>query len=83
MTVWEDIISQYGVPILLSASVALGAQFVSNAKDSVFLEKNIETTKELSQTLKSLEITLSVFQERYPTRDEVERKIKEATSNGS
>lgn len=74
----DQLISQYGVPILLSASMALGVQYVSNSTDSAFLQQNIAATKDLSATLKNLEITLSVFQERYPTRAEVEQRIKEA-----
>ena len=74
----KEIGPQYAIPVFLSLSIALGAQFVSNSTDSAFLRQNIEVTRQLSDTLKQLEISLSVFQERYPTRTEVEQRIKEA-----
>lgn len=74
----DQLVSQYGLPILVSASVALGAQFVSNSTDSAFLKQNIEATQELSRTMKGLELSIGIFQERYPTRVEVEQRIKEA-----
>lgn len=73
----ESLMNGLGLPVLISVLIAAGAQFVRNDTDSAFLKQNIEATQELSKTMKALEIKIGVFGERYVTRDELERKMKE------
>lgn len=71
-------VSQLAVPLMVSAVVALGGQFVRGSTDSEFLKENITATKELASAVGKLEVKLGIFSERYVTRQELEAKLKEA-----
>lgn len=75
-------LSQLVLPLAVSAVVALGGQFVRSSTDSEYLRDNVNATKELASAVGKLEVKLGIFSERYVTRDELDRKIKEA-KNGS
>lgn len=75
-------VSQLVVPLMVSAVVAFGGQFVRGSTDSEFLRENISATKQLAEAVNKLEVKLEIFGERYITRQEFEIKLREAR-NGS
>lgn len=60
----DALIQQFGAPVLVSAVVALGAQFVNNSTDSALLQANINATKELSGAVIELKVQMAAMNER-------------------
>lgn len=77
-----QLIEQVGMPLIVTAVVALFAFFMNSKTQSTLLSQNIKSTEALSGAVNELRIQLGVFAERYVTRDELERKLKEV-ANGS
>lgn len=64
-------------PLVVSLAIAFGARFVDSSTDSAFLKENIEVTKALKDSMVDLKIQLSVFGERYVTREELNSRMRE------
>lgn len=60
----EQLISGFGLPLLVSVAIALGSQFVSNSTDSEFLKKNLEATERLTTAVSNLETKVAVILDR-------------------
>lgn len=78
----SEFLKQAAVPIVVSAVLALGGQFVAQSKYSLLLEQNIAATSELSKAVTDLRLQMAVFGEKYVTRKELDRRLKEK-KNGS
>lgn len=69
--------------LVVSGVMVVGSGYVNSSVSQALLEKNIAATERLSTAVQGLEISVAVFAERYPTRVELESKLKEANKNGS
>lgn len=78
----DGLINGVVAPLVISLAIALGARYVDSSTDSAFLKENIEVTKALKDSMVDLKIQLSIFGERYVTREELNNRIKEM-ANGS
>ena len=78
----DGLINGVLAPLVVSLAIAFGARFVDSSTDSAFLKENIEVTKALKDSMVDLKIQLSIFGERYVTREELNNRIKEV-ANGS
>lgn len=69
--------AQVGWPVVATAVVALGTFFLNARTQSTLLSQNIKSTEALSGAVNDLRLQLTIFGERYVTRDEMDRKIRE------
>lgn len=78
----SDLLKQITIPIIVSAVLALGGQYISATKQSVLWEQNITATSDLAKAVTDLRLQMAVFGEKYVTREELKRELKEVR-NGS
>lgn len=69
--------------LVVSGVMVIGSGYVNSTVSQTLLERNIQATEKLSGAVQALEVSVAVFAERYPTRVELESKLKEATKHGS
>lgn len=60
----EQLINGFGLPLLVSAAVALGGQYVSNNTDSILLQKNLDATEKIAERVELLNTRVSVLYDR-------------------
>lgn len=73
----DMLLENVGAPLVVAAVIAIAA-FLMNAKtQTTLLSQNIKSTEALSGAVNELRLQLGIFSERYVTRDELERKLKE------
>lgn len=70
-----DAIKNIVVSLSISAIAVVGNIAYTAAVQSRLLEQNMTATENLSKAVVDLRIQLSVFGERYVTREELERKL--------
>lgn len=63
------------IPLAISAIAVVGNVVYTSGVQTKLLEQNIEATSKLSSAVVDLRIQLSIFGERYVTREELERKL--------
>lgn len=63
--------------ILVSALFSGSSAVMTQQVQSRILNDNIEATKQLSEAVVDLRLQLGVFAERYITREELDRRLKE------
>lgn len=73
----SDNVSAICTSIVISGVLVLGNGVVSQAVQKEKLEQNIKATEGATMQMRSLELSLAAFQERYITRAEFEAKLKE------
>lgn len=60
----EQLINGLGLPLLVSAAVALGGQYVSNSTNATLLQKNLEVTERIGERIELLNTRVSVLYDR-------------------
>ena len=83
MQVLVDNIGSIISSLVVSGVMVVGSGYVNSSVSQELLTRNIKATEDLSHSVRALEISVAVFAERYPTRVELESKLKEASKNGS
>lgn len=63
--------------LLVSAVVVVGNSVISQNVQQEKLEQNIKATESATTQMRSLELSLAIFQERYITRAELEQRLRE------
>lgn len=71
-----DLAKSILIPLTISAIAVVGNVVYSAGVQSKLLEQNIEATSKLSNAVVDLRVQLSIFGERYVTREELERKLQ-------
>lgn len=71
-----DLAKSILIPLTISAIAVVGNVVYSAGVQSKLLEQNIEATSKLSSAVVDLRVQLSIFGERYVTREELERKLQ-------
>ena len=64
--------------LVISGVVSVGISIKDQGVQGALLESNLKVTKELTLAVTDLRVQLAVFGERYVTREELEKKMKEA-----
>ncbi len=72
-----DIIKESVTALVVSLFVSLGMAWKESDTQKRLLEDNMAVTKELALAVTELRVQLAVFGERYISREEFEKKIKE------
>lgn len=70
-----DALKQIIIPLTVSAIAVVGNVVYTAGIQQKLLQQNMEATENLSKAVVDLRIQLSVFGERYVTREELERKL--------
>lgn len=70
-----DAIKNILIPLTVSAIAVVGNVVYTAGIQQKLLQQNMEATENLSKAVVDLRIQLSVFGERYVTREELERKL--------
>lgn len=78
----SDLMKQVAIPLVVSSVLALGGQYVASSKQAILLEQNIKATSELSKAVTDLRLQMAIFGEKYVTREELKRELKEV-KNGA
>ena len=73
----ELVIGQALLPLIVTGVVSLFVFFINSKTQATLLQQNIKSTEALSGAVNELRIQLGIFGERYVTRDELERKLRE------
>lgn len=73
----ELVIGQALLPLIVTGVVSLFVFFINSKTQATLLQQNIKSTEALSGAVNELRIQLGIFGERYVTRDEFERKLRE------
>lgn len=60
----EQLINGVGLPLLVSAVIAMGGQYVNNRTDSTLLQKNLEATERIAEKVELLNTRVSVLFDR-------------------
>lgn len=63
--------------LVVSGVVSMGISIKDQGIQGALLESNLKVTKELTLAVTDLRVELAVFGERYITRAEFEKKLKE------
>lgn len=71
----SDVAKSIIIPLAVSAIAVVGNVVYTSGVQGELLKQNIEATGSLSKAVVDLRIQLSVFGERYVTREELERKL--------
>lgn len=70
-----ELAKQAIVPLVVSAAIG-GYNILQEAdRSKTLLKQNIEVTSELSKAVNDLRFQMAIFQEKYVTREELERKL--------
>lgn len=72
-----DIVKESVTALVVSLFVSLGMSWKEADTQKRLLEDNMAVTKELALAVTELRVQLAVFGERYISREEFEKKIKE------
>lgn len=75
----SEVMKQVAIPLVVSSVLALGGQYVASSKQALLLEQNIQATSELSRAVTDLRLQMAIFGEKYVTREELKRELKEIT----
>lgn len=70
-----DALKNILIPLTVSAIAVVGNVVYTAGIQQKLLQQNMEATENLSKAVVDLRIQLSVFGERYVTREELERKL--------
>lgn len=70
-------VPQIATALIVAAVVHIGASMMDQGTQHRLLEDNILVTKELAEKVDDLNTIIAVFQEKYVTKDELDKKIKE------
>lgn len=70
-----DALKNILIPLAVSAIAVVGNVVYTAGIQQKLLQQNMEATENLSRAVVDLRIQLSVFGERYVTREELERKL--------
>lgn len=65
----DQLLNGIGMPLLVSAIVALGGQYVSSNRDSVLLQKNLDATEKLVEKVQNLETKVGILYDRQERKD--------------
>lgn len=60
----EQLINGVGLPLLVSAVIALGGQYVNTSRDSALLQENLVATKKLVEEVGTLNTRVSILYDR-------------------
>lgn len=74
---FDHLFEQVGMPLVVTAVVFLFSYFMNSKAQTALLGQNIKTTELLAEAVNELRLQLGIFGERYVTRDELDRKLRE------
>lgn len=73
----SNVLVAVATAFIISAGSALALGWKDQAVSDTGLRQNTDAIKELTQSVRELQITTAVFGERYVTKSELESKLKE------
>lgn len=73
----QNVIVAVTTAFIVSAGSSLAIGWKDQAIDATLLKSNTDAVKELTQSVKELQISQAIFSEKFITRGELESKLKE------
>jgi hypothetical protein len=73
----QKVMAAVGPALVVSAIISATTAITTQQVHGRLLEDNIEATKQLSGAVTDLRLQLGIFSERYVTREELEKRLRD------